>query len=354
MSSATPAGCFHDALNATALASSSRQLNQPDLMVQAIRVYGKAITGLNEALQSPVASRDDSVLVALFVLGLFEVIAARPSQSRSANVEASCHPHSEGGLAMLQYRSGVMANGNIDKVILAFFSFVALSDCFMTYPGDFLLWSKLRTLTTPTADGPCFEPLLCRAVEFKIVAEEMMTRNGLAAGSTMFTLLESGMRIIEDLKTVAEHQLSQKAPGNRTGFNGVVDVSLGSNALIASSLYLTVRLQVIDLMVRAINADKERTFVGDQLDAISRLGISDLEILRKNISTLLGFTQNSAADEPQSGRPLRAWFMLWPMVAVMNSDIAHDDTKLWAKDKLRWVGSDTGIGLITSMMGQTS
>lgn len=73
MSSATPAGCFHDALNATALASSSRQLNQPDLMVQAIRVYGKAITGLNEALQSPVTSRDDSVLVALFVLGLFEV-----------------------------------------------------------------------------------------------------------------------------------------------------------------------------------------------------------------------------------------------------------------------------------------
>lgn len=42
-------------------------------MVQARRHYGKAITALNTALNDPVLTADDSILVTLFLLSLFEV-----------------------------------------------------------------------------------------------------------------------------------------------------------------------------------------------------------------------------------------------------------------------------------------
>ncbi|KAK1507475.1 uncharacterized protein CCOS01_04900 [Colletotrichum costaricense] len=65
ISSATPADCFLDALKATALASSSRQLTQCGLMVQARSHYGRAIMGLNDALKNPTVGQDDSVMAAL-------------------------------------------------------------------------------------------------------------------------------------------------------------------------------------------------------------------------------------------------------------------------------------------------
>lgn len=65
--------CFQEALQAVALGSSARQLHQSGLMVMARRCYGKAIIALNIALDDPVLTADDSVLVTMFLLSLFEV-----------------------------------------------------------------------------------------------------------------------------------------------------------------------------------------------------------------------------------------------------------------------------------------
>ncbi|KAF5239377.1 hypothetical protein FANTH_9969 [Fusarium anthophilum] len=66
--------CFQEALHAVALVSSARQLQQSGLMVLARRHYGEAITALNVALDDTVLTADDSVLVALLLLSLFELI----------------------------------------------------------------------------------------------------------------------------------------------------------------------------------------------------------------------------------------------------------------------------------------
>jgi hypothetical protein len=65
--------CFQEALQAVAVVSSARQLYQSGLMVRARWHYGKAITALNVALDDPVLTADDSVLLALFLLSIFEV-----------------------------------------------------------------------------------------------------------------------------------------------------------------------------------------------------------------------------------------------------------------------------------------
>lgn len=65
--------CFQEALHAVTLVSSARQLQQSGLMVQARRHYGEAIKALNATLDDTILTADDSVLVALLLLSLFEV-----------------------------------------------------------------------------------------------------------------------------------------------------------------------------------------------------------------------------------------------------------------------------------------
>lgn len=68
-----PASYLSDAIHATALASISRQQCQAGLMVCARRSYGKAVTGIRSIIHQGALVADDSVLVAMFVLGMFQV-----------------------------------------------------------------------------------------------------------------------------------------------------------------------------------------------------------------------------------------------------------------------------------------
>lgn len=68
-----PSGPLQNALEAVALASCARRFFKPNLMALARQHYGKAISSMNASLRNPVSAKDDTVLVSLFVLGLFEV-----------------------------------------------------------------------------------------------------------------------------------------------------------------------------------------------------------------------------------------------------------------------------------------
>lgn len=68
-----PASCLANAIHAAALASVARQRSEVGLMDRARLTYGKTIREVNRVIQDDVLVRDDSVLVALFVMGLFQV-----------------------------------------------------------------------------------------------------------------------------------------------------------------------------------------------------------------------------------------------------------------------------------------
>lgn len=72
-SSAASSPVLQEALKATALASSSLQMCQAGLMAQARQHYGKAVSKIGGALKDNSTAQDDSVVVALLTLGLFEV-----------------------------------------------------------------------------------------------------------------------------------------------------------------------------------------------------------------------------------------------------------------------------------------
>ncbi|KAL3428328.1 C6 zinc finger domain-containing protein [Phlyctema vagabunda] len=118
--------CYHEAMQAVAVASSSRQLRQSGMMVHARHHYGRAIAELNIGLRDPVRAGDDSLLVTLFMLGLFETIVAEQSPGK-INPNTNCHPHSRGGLILLQYRADRQISTQLDRSLFMFFSHIAVS-----------------------------------------------------------------------------------------------------------------------------------------------------------------------------------------------------------------------------------
>ncbi|KXH69470.1 hypothetical protein CSAL01_13271 [Colletotrichum salicis] len=301
ISSATPANCFLDALKATALASSSRQLTQSGLMVQARSHYGRAIIGLNDALKNPNVGQDDSVVAALFILGLFEAIGAQP-QSRLVDTEATCHPHSRGALALLQHRSSIKQDSDLDRVILRFFSHVALMDYFMSPPGFAPLWITLSTFGTDWANGPILEPVMSRAVEYKASAERLISHPSSKSGPTVGKLLRPGLDIIYDLADAAKIE-SLHSPDSpiKMAFNDLMDTKF--------------------MIITA----EEQSELGDELRNLTDQGSENVKQICQNISAI--FIDGQPGVGQHQGWPFRVWCMLWPMAAIMNSCLAVEEAR---------------------------
>ncbi|KAF5968003.1 C6 zinc finger domain-containing protein [Fusarium bulbicola] len=115
--------CFQEALHAVALVSSARQFQQSGMMVLARRHYGGAITALNVALDDTVLTADDSVLVALLLLSLFEMIV--PECFRK-DADFQCHIHFRGALLLLRWRAERARNSELDESCFMFLSHICV------------------------------------------------------------------------------------------------------------------------------------------------------------------------------------------------------------------------------------
>ncbi|KAK1674125.1 hypothetical protein BDP55DRAFT_667986 [Colletotrichum godetiae] len=314
-------------------------------MVQARSHYDRAIMGLKGALKNPNVGRDDSVVAALFILGLFEAIGAQP-QSRLVDTEATCHPHSRGALALLQHRSSIKQDSNLDRVVLRFFSHVALMEYFMSPPGFAPLWTTLSIFEKDWAKGPILEPLMSRAVEYKASAERLISHPSSKLGPTVGEMLKPGLDILHDLADAARiESLCLPDVSTKMAFNDLMDTELNANALIASCLYLTVRLQLIELTLSMIITAEEQSEDGDELHNLTDQGSKNVKLICQKISAI--FRDGQPGVGQHQGWPFRAWCMLWPMAAIMNSCLAEEETRGWIKSKLCHVGKLTGFGLMT-------
>uniref|UniRef100_A0A0B7KG10 Zn(2)-C6 fungal-type domain-containing protein n=1 Tax=Bionectria ochroleuca TaxID=29856 RepID=A0A0B7KG10_BIOOC len=109
-----------EALQAVTVASAAQQLQQSGLMVRARSHYGKAIMKLNTALDNKKSNADDSVLITLFLLSLFETVV--PGYFRTAMMDKTfqCHIHVRGILTVLQLRVQRAQKSELDEAIFAF------------------------------------------------------------------------------------------------------------------------------------------------------------------------------------------------------------------------------------------
>ena len=67
------APCLRDIIKATALACTAREIDSCDLTTEAERCYGKSLKSLAVTIEDPEKARQDSVLLTVFFLKLYEV-----------------------------------------------------------------------------------------------------------------------------------------------------------------------------------------------------------------------------------------------------------------------------------------
>lgn len=183
-------------------------------------------------------------------------------------------------------------------------------------------------------------------MEYKASAERLISHPSSSSGPTVDEILGPGLDLIHDL---AEAALSLNSTGNlaskKTAFNDLINITSHPNIVIASCLYLTVKLQLTELMLSMIITAEEHSEAGDELRSLTEHGSENVRQICEKISAI--FVDGHPGVEQYQGWPFRAWCMLWPMAAIMNSCLAGEETRGWVKSKLCHVGKLTGFGLMT-------
>ncbi|KAF7158453.1 hypothetical protein CNMCM5623_003456 [Aspergillus felis] len=323
--------CFQEALQAVALVSSARQLHQSGLMVRARQHYGKAIMALNAALNDPVLTADDSVLVTLFLLSLFEMIIPEFLTSGLKDPVFRCHIHFEGALLLLRWRAERSRDSELDKSFLTFFSHICLMSMFINYEPFFdAKWLALEKFAAPWVKGPLLEPILAQTVDFKRRVHSQVTISHRPSRIEVIQLIKDGTAICENLKATATSVKSSSNPDlpshqQPTAFNNMFEVSTKTPEAIARCLY-------------------DREFDPS-------LGSMILEQVCGEICTVLGLDGDHNMAEDEIGMAYRAYSIFWPLVVLLFSSLAGEKKRAWVQEKLRFIGETSGLGLATFAAG---
>ncbi|KAL2882726.1 hypothetical protein SGCOL_001937 [Colletotrichum sp. CLE4] len=317
---------LQEALKATALASSSLQMCQAGLMAQARQHYGKAISKIGGALKDNSTAQDDSVVVALLTLGLFEGVAT-----------------------------------SLDKGLLAFVVHLGMLEIFIGQEGRSPVLVGLKQAAW--AKGGMVEPLLVRAIDYKNMVQHVLSSPDIGRASVghVTDVFQTGIDIIRDLEAAANYRILSPGPRNKPGPDGAVDEDLNSfnhllgrksdaSDAIAKGLYLTIRLHLIEYILSLSIALGEPT--REELKTLVNLphGLTAMEQVCEQIRIVFGFDGRDSACTIQ-GVGFNAWCMFWPMIAVLKSAFADKDTKMWIMDKCMAVSQASGFGMAMYQQG---
>ncbi|KAF4998925.1 hypothetical protein FDECE_11660 [Fusarium decemcellulare] len=343
-SGSTP--CLLAALDATAMASSSRQLHQSGLMNRARQAYGKAISGIRRAVQNESLMKQDSLLLSTFVLGLFQVVAAEFAPQQNPNPEPGCHPHARGALALLRYRAANQLSNSLDRGVLTLFREIRLMDFFTTreIPS---MWFEVDAFVDSLNNGPNLEPLIRRAVDFKILF--LSLNLGLLVpdieqihGIRLPEFFWSGLSLAHDLSEAAREIVYAEEVGIlHTAFNGFIAITCATNATIARCLYLTVRLHILEM----VSEGAEALHFGSIIERLYNTTYTTPLVaeIASVLDTVPSQTEGQVGKEPGMG--FRAFSLFWPMMAVLQTKLTDEPSRAWVQEKLQGMGSAGGFGL---------
>ncbi|UQC91413.1 uncharacterized protein CLUP02_16948 [Colletotrichum lupini] len=353
-SSAASSPVLQEALKATALASSSLQMCQAGLMAQARQHYGEAISKIGGALKDNSTAQDDSVVVALLTLGLFETLtyfkAIVPDTS-----PRKITSHCRGSLALLRYRAEQGVATSLDKGLLAFVVHLGMLEIFIGQEGRSPVLVGLKQAAW-AKDG-MVEPLLVRAIDYKHMIQHVLSSADIERASVghVTEIFQIGIDIIRDIEAAANYRILSPGPRNKPGPDGAVDEDLNSfnhllgrksdaSDAIAKGLYLTIRLHLIEYILSLSIALGEPT--REELKTLVNLphGLTAMEQVCEQIRIVFGFDGRDSACTIQ-GVGFNAWCMFWPMIAVLKSAFADKDTKMWIMDKCMAVSQASGFGM---------
>ncbi|KAK2017310.1 hypothetical protein LZ32DRAFT_654761 [Colletotrichum eremochloae] len=347
----TTSGVFDEALRATAFASSAVRMRQVRLMAPARRHYDSAVAMINSALRNPATAQDNSVVVALLTLSIYEALVPEMTPRKVAS-------HCRDSLVLLRHRADQGVASSLDSGLLAYLAHLGLLEIFLGAEGRSMILNVLKNASWTTHD--VVEPLLARAVEFKKTVDSV-TSSVQRRNAPITDILQTGLDIIRDLEAAANYKIMSPGPrrtaqqegamvGELNNFNNLLSRSSYASEAVIKGLYLTVRLQIIEYIMGLSIALGEPTY--EELSILTSLphGLTALEQICEQIRVVFGFDGREPASMNQ-GIGFKAWCMFWPMIAVLKSGFTDKDTKLWVMDKCSLVSQASGFGMAMYEMG---
>ncbi|KAH1581635.1 hypothetical protein KXV95_001372 [Aspergillus fumigatus] len=281
-------------------------MRESELMARARHHYSKAISALNSALNDPVLTADDSVLVTLLLFSLFEFMST-----------------------------------------------------FVDYELSDTKWFSFEELTAPWMSDPLLEPVLSRAVHFKRRAQFQITATGdqLPRLEVLRRLIRDGFTISEELEAAAISIRRSSDPNMPSyqqpiAFNDMFEVSTKRTEAIVRSLYRTVRYRVVELVhgLVARIGDGEDYSASCEFD--SQVCSSEelamiLQQIHEDICAVLGLHPEHHTGDDNQGMAHRVFGMFFPITVLMFSSSAGEAKRVWFQEKLRCMGEKTGLALAT-------
>ncbi|KAK2767363.1 hypothetical protein CKAH01_15257 [Colletotrichum kahawae] len=357
-----PASLLANAIHAAALASVARQQSQAGLMDRARLTYGKAIREVNRAIQDEVLVRDDSVLVALFVMGFFQVcgctlplahtvyetlqvIAAEFAPDLNPTSEPGWHPHARGALALFRYRAQHRHSNALDRTLLVIFQHLRV----LSRPTQttITLLTRLETFNDSLGQGSLLDPLIRRAVDIKI---RLMSATFAQASDSLIEIIKSGTLVAQELQDTANSIVfDPKSEGPPPAvFDALISISSVNHAAVARCLYLTLRLHIIEMISKANNEsfDGVNVYLDQQLLNLPAAAPSLVNELGKALGSDGGSPQDSL------GMGMLVFSLLWPMTAMLQSNLVDEHSKTWIAWKLRELGAACGFGLAETIVSK--
>jgi hypothetical protein len=211
-------------------------------------------------------------------------------------------------------------------------------------------------------NGHLLEPILHQTVEWKRkLRAHMEACDHSPKTDEMSELIQDGIILATDLETTATS--IRYFPGTfnssrqrQAAFNNMFEVRSEAIGAIARCLYRTVRYHIIE-QVCSLMASFEQggnaQFSPDYAFDPS-LKFTILDQVCDEIRAVLGLrTGYSMADNPP-GMAYRSYCMFWPLIVLLFSPSAGDDTRAWARETLRLIGETSGLGLATVAAGSIS
>lgn len=215
------------------------------------------------------------------------------------------------------------------------------------------LWYKLDAFIHSLPDGPALDPVVRRAADYRIMF--MTSKSELSIDITEPStcsharpqLVSAGLWLAQDLLGVAEGlaSCSGTLPSSpSSNFNEYIRSTNDANAAVASCLYLTIRLHVLEMVLHLTKTPSFRphTIQPETPDPIGPL--------LKQISIALG----DGSDQPCRDRPgagSLAFTLFWPLSAASLSTLATEQEKAWARHGLSKIGTLSGLGLAMKKQG---
>ncbi|RSM07007.1 hypothetical protein CDV31_008849 [Fusarium ambrosium] len=333
LSSGKHAPCFSHALNAAALASGAGQLHRSGLLVRARQAYGDAILMLRRSMQDLTAGGDDSVLASLFVLGFFEVLVQQLPLAEVQGTGVECHPHAKGAIAMLRSRVQRGLDTPLDQHLFIFCRHVQIMDIFSKKADPASLKAEFED---PWIAWPRFcpvEPIVQTSVDLLVEVESTM---GLNRSKTHIINVAGQVRVVLESLDLIVSQVSPDTSRHSNPpayFNGLLRNHSAISAAIAKSLYLTVRLHLVDALLRSLDAQVHVSEADDDLlspipDWLVIEQEAGLRTLWEEVTAALGPNgQASGTTENAPGAAFRMFCLSWPMAAISQSTMAREQWK---------------------------